>query len=84
MSKYYVIKLYYPSYPKNQTYGYLKQGQFGVYRYTSDYWKAAKFKSREKAQEYMNKQGPYKVPHEICKVTIETVAKGGKDKFYED
>ena len=43
MSKYYVIKLYYPSYPKNQTYGYLKQGQFGVYRYTSDYWKAAKF-----------------------------------------
>ena len=27
MSKYYVIKLYYPGYPKNQTYGYLKQGQ---------------------------------------------------------
>lgn len=25
MSKYYVIKLYYPSYPKNQTYGYLNK-----------------------------------------------------------
>lgn len=81
MKKYYVIKLYYPDYPKNQKYGYLKYGHMGGYSYTYTYWEAAKFKSKEKAQEYMSNKGPRKIPHEICKVTIETVAKGGKDKF---
>lgn len=81
MKKYYVIKLYYPDYPKNQKYGYLKYGHMGGYSYTYTYWEAAKFKSKEKAQEYMNTKGPRKIPHEICKVTIEMVAKGGKDKF---
>lgn len=80
MSKYFVIKLYYPGYPKTQGYGYLKYEDIG-YSYTSNYFEATKFKSKKKAQEYMINKGPSKIPHEICKVTIETVAKGGKDVF---